>query len=337
MTALPVRALIIRSTAAPDSELAKMLQAAGDIAVVGEVASIRGAAERVASLEPEVVILECARGEAGCVDIIQEIMADAPRPLLLLTDEGESSVEAALAAGALDVLPIPQRWDDSSCAALRARLRLLRGVTVVRHPRLNATRSNGPNEDEAVVAIAASAGGPAALAELLPALEGLAAPVLVVQHLHPDFASGFVSWMQRVSALPSEEAVDGVRVCPGAVYLAPVGRHLKLSERRRIVLDDEPELLHRPSADELFKSVARFGGAGIGVVLTGMGSDGTAGLLAMRDEGAATIAQDEETSAVYGMPSAALHAGAARISAPLGELPALIHEAVRKRHGAKRL
>jgi two-component system, chemotaxis family, protein-glutamate methylesterase/glutaminase len=207
----------------------------------------------------------------------------------------------------------------------------------VRHPRLNAARSNGAIEDEAIVAIAASAGGPAALAELLPALEGIAAPVLVVQHLHPDFASGFVSWMQRVSALPLEEAIDGVRVCPGAVYLAPPGRHLKLSERRRIVLDDEPELLHRPSADELFKSVARFGGAGVGVVLTGMGSDGTAGLLAMRGEGAATIVQDQETSAVYGMPSAALHAGAAQISAPLGELPALIHEAVRKRHRAKRL
>jgi two-component system chemotaxis response regulator CheB len=336
MTRLPVRAFIIKSTSALDSELTKLLQAAGDIAVVGELAIIRGVAERVAAAEPEVVILECARGESGCVDVVQEIMADAPRPILLLTEASQPSVEAALAAGALDILPIPQRWDDSSCAALRARLRLLRGVTVVWHPRRNATRNNGAMEDEAVVAIAASAGGPAALAELLPALDGLEAPVLVVQHLHPDFASGFVSWMKRVSALPLEEAVDGVRVCPGAVYLAPTGRHLKLSERRRIVLDDEPELLHRPSADELFKSVARFGGAGVGVVLTGMGSDGTEGMLAMRDEGAATIAQDQETSAVYGMPSAALHAGAAQVSAPLGELPALIHEAVRKRHGAKR-
>jgi two-component system, chemotaxis family, protein-glutamate methylesterase/glutaminase len=336
MTDLPVRALIIKSAASIDSELTKILQAAGDIAVVGEMASIRGAAERVASLEPDVVILECALGEVGCVDVVREIMADAPRPILLLCNESRPGAEAALAAGALDVLPIPPRWDDPSSAALRARLRLLRGVTVVRHPRRNATESNESNEVEPVVAIAASAGGPAALAELLPALAGLEAPVLVVQHLHPDFASGFVSWMKRVSALPLEEAIDGVRVCPGAVYVAPAGRHLKLNERRRIVLDDEPDVLHRPSADELFKSVARFGGAGIGLVLTGMGADGTAGLLAMRDQGAITIVQDEETSAVYGMPSAALRAGAAQLSAPLGELPVLIHDAVRKRNRAKR-
>lgn len=337
MTGLPVRALIIKSAGFPDSELTKMLQAGGDIAVVGEMASIpRGVAERVASLEPEVVVLECAVGGAGDVDIVQEIMADAPRPILVLTHESQPRAESALAAGALDVLPIPQRWDDSSCAALRARLRLLRGVTVVRHPRRNVSGNNEAIEDEPVVAIAASAGGPAALAELLPALGGLEAPVLVVQHLHPDFGSGFVSWMKRVSALPLQEAIDGVRVCAGAAYLAPAGRHLKLSERRRIVLDDEPDVLHRPSADELFKSVARFGGAGIGLVLTGMGADGTAGLLAMRDQGALTMVQDEETSAVYGMPSAALHAGAAQLSAPLGELPALIQDAVRKRHGDKR-
>jgi two-component system chemotaxis response regulator CheB len=332
----PVRALIIKSASAPDSGLAKLLQAAGDIAVVGEVARVRGTAAKVSALEPEVVILECAEGERGCVDVVQEIMADAPRPILLVTDEGRPGVEAALAAGALDSLSRPQRWDDASCSALRARLRLLRGVTVVRHPRLNAARNTAATENDAVVAIAASAGGPAALAELLPALEGLAAPVLVVQHLHPDFASGFVSWMERVSALPFEEAVEGVRVRPGVVYLAPTGKHLKLNERRSIVLADEPQLLHRPSADELFKSVARFGSAGVGVVLTGMGADGTAGLLAMRDQGAATIAQDQATSAVFGMPLAALDAGAAQVSASLGELPALIHDAVRTRNKANR-
>jgi two-component system chemotaxis response regulator CheB len=334
MTVRTVRALIIKSASAPDSELAKLLQAADDIRVVGEVARVRGTATKVSAFAPEVVILECARGERGCLDIVQEIMADAPTPILLVTDEDRAGVEAALAAGALDSLSRPQRWDDASFDVLRARLRLLRGVTVVRHPRLNATRNKAATE--AVVAIAASAGGPAALAELLPALDGLAAPVLVVQHLHPDFASGFVSWMKRVSALPLEEPVDGVRVCPGVVYLAPTGKHLKLSERRTIILADEPELLHRPSADELFKSVARFGSAGVGVVLTGMGSDGTAGLLAMRDQGAATIAQDQATSAVYGMPSAALHAGAAQVSASLGELPTLIHDEVRTRNGATR-
>jgi two-component system chemotaxis response regulator CheB len=197
------------------------------------------------------------------------------------------------------------------------------------------------------VAIAASTGGPAALAEILPRLGGLSVPVLVVQHLHPQLVDGFVGWMQRVSALPVVVAADGDRPQPGIVYIAPAGAHLKLAPApglppvplgpprtiptggRRLVLDQEPPGLHRPSADELFCSVAATaGGQAVGVLLTGMGEDGAAGLLALRRQGGVTIAQDEPTCIVFGMPQAAQRLGAASEVVGLDEIHGAVRSAV---------
>jgi two-component system chemotaxis response regulator CheB len=182
-----------------------------------------------------------------------------------------------------------------------------------------------------VVGIAASAGGPAAFAVLLPAIGGLAAPVLLVQHLHPHFADGFVTWMARVSALPVELARDGVRLRPGTVYVGPPGTHLRLGPGQVAVLDASPPALHRPSANELFHSIAVQAGAdGVGVILTGMGLDGAAGLLALREAGGTTVAQDQ-SSAVDGMPAEARRLNAADRSLPLGRIASAILEAVRAR------
>ena len=172
-------------------------------------------------------------------------------------------------------------------------------------------------------------------------------PVLVVQHLHPQLVDGFVGWMQRVSALPVVVAADGDRPQPGVVYIAPAGAHLKLAPApglsgtpvgppraiptggRRLVLDPGPPGPHRPSADELFRSVAATaGGQAVGVLLTGMGEDGAAGLLAMRRQGAVTIAQDEPTSVVFGMPQAAQRLGAAAEVLGLGQIQGAIRGAV---------
>jgi two-component system chemotaxis response regulator CheB len=185
-----------------------------------------------------------------------------------------------------------------------------------------------------VVGIAASAGGPAALAAILPDISGLAAPVLVVQHLHPKFVDEFVAWMTRVSALPVEAAVDAARLRPGAVYLALPGTHLKLAAGRTMTLAQEPASMHRPSADELFRSIARHAGAaGIGIVLTGLGDDGASGLLALRRAGGATLVQDAGSSAVHGMPSAVARLGAAERQVSLADMGRAIRGAVRARLG----
>jgi two-component system, chemotaxis family, protein-glutamate methylesterase/glutaminase len=155
--------------------------------------------------------------------------------------------------------------------------------------------------------------------------------VLVVQHLHPDFIDGFVTWMARASALPVQPAAQGTVVQRGGVYIAPAGSHLRLGRDCRLVLSEEPRSLHRPSADVLFESVAAHAGRrSIGVLLTGMGDDGARGLLALRSAGGLTVAQDEATSAVYGMPRAAVALDAAERVLPLDEIADTVLKAVRR-------
>jgi two-component system chemotaxis response regulator CheB len=181
-----------------------------------------------------------------------------------------------------------------------------------------------------VVAIAASTGGPAALATVLGGLAGLTVPVLIVQHIHPDFVRGLIDWMTKASPLPVELAHHGQVLRGGRVYIGPGGTHLRVGRDRRIELVETPATIHRPSADQLFGSVsARAGSNSVGVLLTGMGTDGAVGLVAMHRSGAHTIVQDEATSAVYGMPGAAARLGAADQQLPLQAIAAAIVAAVR--------
>ena len=185
-----------------------------------------------------------------------------------------------------------------------------------------------------VVGVAASAGGPAALAAILPSMAGLAAPVLIVQHLDPRFLDDFRDWMTRVSPLPVEMPEDGMALRPGIVYIAAPGAHLKLGTGRRAVLDTLPVARHCPSADELFRSMAEHAGRqGIGVVLTGMGDDGAVGLRALYHAGGTTLVQDRESSAVYGMPRAAGRLVTADHVLPLARIAPAVHQAVRVRTG----
>jgi two-component system chemotaxis response regulator CheB len=183
-----------------------------------------------------------------------------------------------------------------------------------------------------VVAMAASTGGPSALAIVLAGLGGTQAPVLVVQHLHVDFTAGLIEWMARESALPVELAEHGRVARGGRVYVAPGGVHLRLGSGLRLELDPAPVTIHRPSADELLCSVAKHAGAAaIGVVLTGMGDDGARGLLAIHRAGGQTFAQDEASSAVFGMPAAAQRLGAVSEMLPPAELAAAIARASKER------
>jgi two-component system chemotaxis response regulator CheB len=180
-----------------------------------------------------------------------------------------------------------------------------------------------------VVGIAASAGGPSALAAILPQLEGIAAPVLVVQHLDARFEEPFLRWMERISALPLAVPEAGAGLRAGAVYVARQGAQLRLGPGRTVELGDAPAGPHRPSADQLFLSMAAHAGrAGVGVVLSGMGDDGAAGLHELRLAGGATMAQDRATSGVHGMPAAAERAGAVVATLALGDIAAGIRRAV---------
>jgi two-component system chemotaxis response regulator CheB len=270
----------------------------------------REAVEVVSRLTPEVVVL-VFDGSASALTAIQDIMAQQPTPILLVTSNGIGAEAAALGvqSGAVDIAAAPAAGDKAGLAALRGRIRRVSLVPVIRHLRGRRRALAGRG---AVVAIAASTGGPQALAHVLRGLGGLAAPVLVVQHLHPSFTGRFLEWMARESALPVEMAAEGTAILPGVVYLAPSNLHLRLAPARHLALGAEPESLHRPSADVLFDSVAQqAAAAAVGVLLTGMGADGAKGLLAILRGGGRTIVQDEASSAVYGMAKAAQSMGAA--------------------------
>jgi two-component system chemotaxis response regulator CheB len=323
---------------APDERgrLTLALQQEGDITVVGEATTAAEAMEGVTGVRPDVVVLTLHAETRTWYDAIEHIMAFTPTPILVVANgttsrRGPSAVRA-LMSGAIDVLPSNGTWTSPFAAELRRAVRLVSGAHVVRHPRgLNPRGESPPRTRPPVVAVGASTGGPSALATLLGGLGDLDAPVLIVQHLHPEFTGGLVDWMGRVSALPVTLAEHGDIAQPGQVYFAPGGVHLRLAADRRLELASSPPATHQPSVDELFTSVAEQAGAGsIGVLLTGIGDDGARGLLTMRGRGGQTFAQDESTSAVFGMPQAALRIGAVTRLLPIHEIADAVRTATRK-------
>ena len=328
--------VVVEDSLVQRAHLVHILQAEGDIHVVGQAVGATEAIRLVKALRPDVVTLDLQIPDGGGQHAIEQIMAFSPTPILVLsatvTSRGSQEAVAALLAGALDALPKPTTWDAAAERAIRDRVRALQKVTVIRHSRGGRApehlRTNAPRQSglgRAVVAIGASAGGPPALADVLSGLAGLRASVLVVQHLHADFVGGLVTWMAGASALPVELAQHGAPLRPGVVYIAPGGTHLMLGAGHQIELNTSPPSLHRPSVDVLFSSVAqRAEGPKAGVLLTGMGADGAAGLLEIRQRRGLTIAQDKATSAVFGMPQAAQRLDAATHILALGEIAAAV-------------
>ncbi len=293
----------------PRRELSQSLAQVDELRFL-EAADPREAIEVVTRNSPAVVVM-VFDGSASALNAIQDIMARQPTPIILVRAEGVDSATAApgVECGAVDVAEFPAAGDAGALITLRGRIRRVSLVPVIRHLRGRRRALAG---HRAVVAIAASTGGPQALAQVLRGLGGLAAPVLIVQHLHPSFTGRFREWMARESALPVEMASEDIAIRPGIVYLAPSDQHLRLTAARHLALGSEPASLHRPSADVLFDSVAEQAGtAAVGVLLTGMGADGAKGLLAIFRRGGRTIVQDEASSAVYGMAKAAQSMGAA--------------------------
>ena len=339
-----VKALVVHESAAARAELVEVLQRDGDISVVGPSATVEEAIAHTQLWHPDVIVLDLELADGGSLRAVEQIMAAIPTPILVVStvirDRTSPAAVQALRAGALDALPTPAQWTTADKAGLRHSVRQLDKVVVVKHPRGGLVRTAGSRARTAgrqpgratirpMVAVAASTGGPSAVAFLLSGLAGLPAPVLVVQHLHRDFTAGWLTWMSRASALPVELAEHGRIPAPGHVYLAPGDLHLRLGPDGRLELTPVPVSLHRPSADQLFSSMAQNADAGgIGVLLTGMGEDGARGLLDMRRQGGRTLAQDEASCAVFGMPRAAQRLGAVTDLLPLDELAPAVCRAV---------
>jgi two-component system, chemotaxis family, protein-glutamate methylesterase/glutaminase len=327
----PIKAVIVQD--AVGSRLARILEREGDIAVVGQSSSGEAAIGLVAQERPDIVVLDLALRDTSGQHVIEQIMARTPTPILVLSSTQSPAAAAALVAGALDALAMPSSWTAELESQLRRRVRQIHRVKVIRHPRgvlaKPVDRRPARRGQQPVVALAASTGGPTVLATILAGLGGLSAPVLVVQHLHPDFTRGLFDWLARESALPVEIAEHDQCALPGHVYLAPGGLHLRLAANQRTELTAAPATIHRPSADQLFLSVAEHAGsAAVGVLLTGMGDDGARGLLEIHRQRGQTFAQDEASSAVFGMPQAAQRLGAVTDLLPPERVAPAIHRAL---------
>jgi two-component system, chemotaxis family, protein-glutamate methylesterase/glutaminase len=334
-----IRVVVLADDSPDRAKLIQVIRHDGDIAVIAQSDSSGPAITLINETRPQAVIVDLQLGEGTSLQAIEQIMAHMPTSILVLSAPGQDrsspQVAKAIVAGAVDTLARTAGWPPELGVELRRAIRQVSKVGVIRHPRGRLSRLAGsddrsPAASGPVVAVAASTGGPAALATVLSGLGGLAAPVLVVQHLHPDFTAGLVEWMARAGALPVQVARHGELARPGHVYVAPGELHLRLAANRHLTLSATPASMHRPSADQLFSSVAEAAGAaGVGVVLTGMGEDGAEGLLAMHRAGGRTLGQDEATCAVFGMPRAAQRIGAVSELLPVEKLAHRIQQAVR--------
>ena len=343
---------LIRVLVADDSHVAQellreIIDAEPDMIVVGTATTGRDTVAQVAKLRPDLVTMDVVMPEGDGITATKRIMSQCATPIAVVTatpaDRFSNVSFEALAAGAVEVFGKPHRRTLSDADERAAFVRNLRyvaqvGVVSIRGPVPRSARLTAPAldgraesalaprssmpETAALIAIGASTGGPPCIRTVLSSLDpSTAPPVVLVQHMGREFIPGFAAWLSETLPLQVHVATDGMRISPGQVYVAPGDLHLTLDARGKLRTEGGAAHLHqRPSVDVLFHSVAEaFGGRAVGVLLTGMGEDGAAGLLAMRTRGAVTIAQDEESCVVYGMPKAAIKGEAASMIAnPLG-------------------
>jgi two-component system chemotaxis response regulator CheB len=331
-----VSVLVADDSAVFQRLLVHLLDSDPDIHVVGRAADGAEAVNLALQLKPDVITMDVHMPVMDGFEATRRIMQVCPRPIVIVSTSFEpddvSQSFRALEAGAVALLakpPAPTNPKFSKAAQeIVTTVKLMAEVKVVtrsaRREPLRPMRAPGLERSERIglVAMAASTGGPAALANVLSQLPAdLAVPVLVVQHISPGFEAGLVDWLQTISNLQVRLASSRLSLRAGEVAIAPTGRHLGVSHETMILDGADPVDGHRPSATYLFSSVAATWGAeAMGVILTGMGADGARGLLELRNAGGYVVAQDEATSIVYGMPGAAVELGAVDRIIPLNAI-----------------
>lgn len=328
----PIRVLLVEDSPSQLQLLRSYLDATPDLVVVGTAINGRDAVQSTLRLHPHVVAMDIHLPVFDGYEATRQIMQQRPTPIVLFsssTGDAEQRAMAALAAGALAVVRKPSGPADPASAADRDHLirtlRLMAGVKVVtRHPpRLTPKRIDQVNREYAILAIAASTGGPAALQTILRDLgSSFPLPIVIAQHVTSGFMQAFADWLAGTISLPVHVVEQETPILPGRVYLPRDDHHLELTQYHVVdIKKNTPADRYCPSADRLFSSVARhYGARAIGVILTGMGDDGAQGLLELARAGGTTFGQDEASCVVYGMPKMAKVRGAVHHELPLEQL-----------------
>jgi two-component system, chemotaxis family, protein-glutamate methylesterase/glutaminase len=349
---MPIKVLVVDDSALVRKLLSAMLMRAPDIQVVGTASDPYAAREKIKSLNPDVITLDVEMPRMDGITFLENLMRLRPTPVVMvssLTQRGADVTLRALELGAIDFVAKPridiagtlEDYENELIAKVRvaAQARVLprsakrardldeRNSTSAVVPALGARTML--RTTERIIAIGASTGGTEAIREVLEEMPPDAPAIVISQHIPAAFSKPFADRMNRSSPMAVCEAQDGQQILPGHVYIAPGDRHLLVERdgaRYLCRLSSGPHVnRHRPSVDVMFRSVAQnVGPNGVGVLLTGMGDDGARGLREMLEAGAATIAQDEASSVVWGMPGSAVKIGAAAHVLPLHQIAAQV-------------
>ncbi|MGE0546301.1 MAG: chemotaxis-specific protein-glutamate methyltransferase CheB [Kofleriaceae bacterium] len=343
------RVVVVEDSLTIRKRLCEVIAEDPELQLVGEAEDGKQAIELCMALRPDVMSLDMMLPVMTGLAATEYIMAHVPTPILIVsasTNRAELfKTYDALAAGAVDVLEKP-RGDELDAgweARYKATLKLVSKIKVITHPRarLGSLGRSAPlvapvwppsvAQPIRAIAIGVSTGGPAAIVEVLRGLRDPGVPILLVLHIDEPFSSAFAEWLDNQTQHRVSYARDGdsLLTLGGRVVMAPPGRHLIVSGGRLLLTTDVPRHSCRPSVDVLFESLARDCGAGvIACLLTGMGRDGASGLLDIRRAGGVTIAQDEASCVVYGMPREAALLGAAERILPLSEIGQAVSKAL---------
>jgi two-component system chemotaxis response regulator CheB len=351
----PIRVLVVDDSAFMRTALSRMIASESGFEVAATACSGSDALDKIPSFDPDVITLDVEMPGLDGLQTLRCIMRRFPRPVIMVsaaTEKDADNTFDALAAGAFDY--VPKQLSPTSLDIVHIRPDLIakiRAAAQSRHPLTVDALSRRParscpSEDcnaafpsvPAIVALGTSTGGPRALQEILPLFpRDLGVPILIVQHMPPGFTAPFAQRLNTLCSLNVHEATHGESIQPGVVYIAPAGVHMRVEQPSQshaiIFLDSHPEdYLHIPSIDVLMTSVAQaFGNRALGVIMTGMGSDGAAGMNAIHRQGGLTIGQSEATCTVYGMPRACAGLGILTRIVPLSQIPAQILQATRYR------
>ncbi len=336
-----IRVLIVDDSAIVRKILTEALSGQADLEVVGTAPDPYIARDKILSLQPDVLTLDIEMPRMDGLTFLKKLMQFHPMPVLVISSLTQASCQIAMQAlnlGAVEVLAKPGgpysvgelRLELASKIRAAAASRVRRAVTQpAPAPRLAVSRWT----PSSVIAIGASTGGTEAIAEVLPRLPQGSPGIVITQHIPAGFSRAFANRLNQMCAFEVKEAEDGDELCSGRALVAPGDWHMVLRKAGagyRVAVKTGPRVCYqRPSVDVMFSSVAEAAGAhAVGVLLTGMGSDGAQGLLKMRQAGARTIAQDEASCVVFGMPREAIRAGAADRVAALSVIPQAILAAI---------